>query len=367
MVEAFRRANPKVIAHKDHVPAQPSQLTTLEQLGPRGHLRMVVEGIDRAVTELEALLPRTGSAVSTKRLQHCINALGDHDVPDATGIRPAINDLNIDLLVWLHAADIRVGEAYRLGRTLANISSGESETQRDLFDSFFGKRGGKEGQIRATLDHLSTVLPRHTAASLRMSLAEWSAVVKKVNGSDGQRRELYPGVDGAILTVPDAETLTQALGSQLPEQGKTWREMLTGRLNCEELIDEEDYIEAAGSVLRRDREIAFSTARHLLLSLLLPLLIVIGLLALAAGLTTTGSPSVRLVAFFTAFVGAVAATWRAVAGLTKQATSRINDPIYDRALAHQIARRANEPLRRALNKARHRSSVALRHEEEARL
>ena len=356
MVEAFSRAKPRVIAHEDHVPALPAQLTTLEQLGPRGHLRMVVESIDRAVAELDGLLPETASTVSTKRLQTCLDALADRDTESAAAIRPAVNDLNIHLLIWLHAADSRVGEAYRLGRTLANLCREDGNaSQRDLFYSFFGKRGGKEGQIQATLDHLSTLLPQHIATSLRMSLAQWSAAVKKVNGNEAQRRELCAQVDPAATVVPDAETLAQALGAQLRNQGEKWREMLTGRLSCEELIDEDDYIDAAGTVLRRDREIAFSTARHLLLPLLLPLLIVIGLLGLDAGLTTTGSPSVRLVAFFTAVIGATAAAWHAVAGLTKQATSRVNDPVYDRALSKQVARRVNAPLHRALSKALQRA------------
>ncbi|HEU4947669.1 MAG TPA: hypothetical protein VFT31_10985 [Kribbella sp.] len=368
MVETYRDAKPKDLVHPDHVMAEPAGLTNFAQLDHRHRLRLDVHGIDRAVTQLAALLPPTRIAPSTQAVRDGVEQLAKNDYEAATRLLLSINQLNVDLLTWLHAADSRTGEAYRLGRILAGTSRpGSGDDPVAVMEvAFFGKKkaGRKDIQIRATLDHLAGLLPLYMGGALRLSFERWAETVTRITAGEEQRRRLLdpdpepqrrkqkPAVGNAPVVVPDEATMLTYLGRHLGDQGKIWRDMLTGRLDCARLLTEDDYVAAAEVVLRKDREIALATSRRLLWTLLVPLLGAVAVIAVIAALSTAGSPSVRIIAALVALGGALAATWRAVAGLTRQATTRINDPIYERALTARIAERATNPLDKALDKAR---------------
>jgi len=152
--------------------------------------------------------------------------------------------LHCRLLEALSIADFRLGEAYGLGRALAEtalvpVAAGDDEAEA-TFRELLGT--GRVGTIKDWLTELKTMLPDHAAYAVSTALDDWSSWVAGPHA---------PG------DWPGAKTAMRA-------QGYIWRELITGEKAGTDLLSLAGYLDAARQIARR----AVTATRWLILATL---------------------------------------------------------------------------------------------------
>ncbi len=192
-----------------------------------------------------------------------------------------------ELAAALFAADIRFIKAYGLGRQLNVLSH---ETWSETLFTAPPVKG-----MRAALDALSTALPPHAGRAISMSLERWAAV----------------------KAAPAAGVLTN--------QCELWRALLTGEKKGTELLEPENYLDAAEQLGAKLRATASLTLRQLF-----PLVVLAGLLfaggiavlvlqPMHAGDTATGISGV---------LAALGLTWKGIGGTVGKLSAKLEAPLW---------------------------------------
>jgi hypothetical protein len=277
----------------------------------------------------------------------------------AAALRIAVSQLHEELMLTLASGDPRVGTAYRLGRSLADTCRA-NQTGDDLLVSFDAYR---LGQLYAWLTDLASALPPHAAKAIRMSLTWWRDTMF-VDGivTSAQGRQLLNGLTttapglvarhgrrlgvlrkrGMSVTAgtpasakaPSPDKYVAALG----RQGELWRSVLSGEKKATDLLDANDYIDAARSALRT----AWTLIRRPGLVVVVPVLVIVA--ALVGGLiwvdhlnATGGS---KIGGFLGIVVAAGVATTRTVRPAVGGLGKRLEGPLWgaevDLAIAHAV-------------------------------
>jgi hypothetical protein len=129
----------------------------------------------------------------------------------------------------LSATDFRISKAYAVGRALMNLTTPpgrEASLATQLSTT-------AAAPLAADIDDLSSALAPHAGHSVRASLLEW------------QRSVAGPA-------APEARETWLALA----RQGELWRALLTGEKLGRDMLEIDDYIDAADRLTRRMREVA---------------------------------------------------------------------------------------------------------------
>ncbi|WLS47353.1 hypothetical protein Q3V37_09035 [Micromonospora profundi] len=304
----------------------PAKLSNLTEMSTPRRMRMYLDGVDVALAQIAALTRHTGQLPDTSaaraRLPE-LDRLPDLDQPGALDLESlllALDDLNVEVLRWAMATNLRIGLAYRLGRSLADTVRPGDATQ--LLRRF----NGRQIQLSRWLDELASVLPPYSAAVVRRSLSAWAVVVERAGRGDP--------------TEPDAAELSR----ELRNQGDLWRGVLTGGLHPRDLLDEEDYAVVARNLIIRDRRLVAQAARGIFWPVLVPLLVVLFAVVGVSAAAAAGSPTTRAAVALLGLGAGLAAIWRSVSGPALAVAAEVNRPLLDSELTARMALRLDRPL-----------------------
>jgi hypothetical protein len=323
MAELYAKVRPDVL-HPPEAPdgplpqarpapePRPSNLQEdLPGLGSLQDLQEVQLFIDRVSVgfhKLELLISHAGLTVV---------APGDWAPPaSAEGryqLAQSVLQFHTGLLVALTASDHQVGLAYGLGRAVADLSlRPRADNQASLTDDL---RSGRVTTIVGWLRELHTVLPPHSSGAVMGSITQW------------QQWAASPTWNGAPL---DWAAHGKDVVGTLAEQGKRWRLLLTGQIAALDLLSPEGYVQAAGYMVGRIREIL-----QRLLAQYWPWVTVITVVMVAGvvgSLLLLRSPATKGIGVAISVFGWLGVTGRSVSGELQRTVSRVEQSLWDSEL-----------------------------------
>lgn len=176
------------------------------------------EQLDHLVRRVRARIGKVQAALTDESSAELKDAWSKSKFPDEPDSEQ-LSALHTTTLGVLMAEDSRLGKAYSLGLTLWQISASPDQTW-DEAEQF--------NRARHYLADLHTVLPDHAAMGVLGSLLLW-----KAHAEEFSRKE--------------AETL--------PEQGRTWRALLSGEKSATNDLSLSDYVAAGQRALENGRTI----------------------------------------------------------------------------------------------------------------
>ncbi len=225
----------------------------------------------------------------------------------------SVLQFHTDLFVALTACDHQVGLAYGLGRAVADLSMRpQADNQASLTNDL---QSGRVKTIVGWLKELHTVLPPHTAGAVMGSITQW------------QQWAADPTWNGASL---DWAAHSSDVVDALAAQGKRWRLLLTGQIAALDQLSSEDYVQAAGYMIGRVREIF-----QRLLAQYWPWVTVITVAMVAAvvgSLLLLHSPTAKGIGVAISVFGWLGVTGRSVSGQLQRTVSHVEKSLWDAEL-----------------------------------
>jgi len=194
------------------------------------------------------------------------------------------------LLTALLGAGVRFAKAYGLGRQLDELTH-EDQLQKDRFEDADIK------EMLALLDDLSTALPPHAARGVANSIRQW-----QVHAS-------APENSATLLTI----------------QGQLWRTVLAGDKKATELLEPQNYLDAADRLAGKLSKTAISELRRHLVWVLLIVVLFVGGLALL--LITPKHPG-GTAAGLSAVLAALGLTWKGLGGTLGKLVGKLEAPLW---------------------------------------
>jgi hypothetical protein len=146
----------------------------------------------------------------------------------------AIEAFHIELLAALTAADFRLGKGYGLGRALADVTRNPADWRRALAPQ-------RVATLAAWLRQLSTTLPPHAGHVIATSLEKWGSYAQQSAGDPAQEQ-----LDVALLQA----------------QGRLWRSLISGEKRATEMLEMQDYVTSAESLLQSTGRLARPVLMH---------------------------------------------------------------------------------------------------------
>jgi hypothetical protein len=249
-----------------------------------------------AFARLRDLVDQAGLALPDADLEE----LGQRvDSEQEEARRKAVVKVDSKTLAALSAADFRLGKAYGVGAALMNL------TTRPLPSATLREHLTEAGiaPVLAAIDDLSSALPPHAGHSVRESVREWQKSVET-----GSR------------VVPEApETWLQ-----LARQGELWRAVLSGEKRGLDLLEIEDYVDAADRLADRMGTMALRVVRRFRLAFgLVALVFVAGVVLLL--LTDSAA---AIVAGAGAVLASLGFTWRGAGRSLGGLAAKLERPLW---------------------------------------
>jgi len=255
---------------------------------------------------------------------------------ETDGRQAAAEHVDACVIAALGAADFKLGKAYGVGRGLLNLTTRPRE-HATLAHHLTEER---VAPLSAAIDDLSSVLEPHAGHSVRASIHEWRVSIETQSTVARERDEAWLA---------------------LARQGELWRALLSGEKSGLDMLEIEDYLDAANRLSARLRTVAGQLVRKF------PGLVACAILLFVAGIV--------LAVVFRDSAGAVVAaagTILASLGLTFRATGRalgglagkLEQPLWgaelDVAITEAITLLEREdPKHRDTAEARRKVAVAL--------
>jgi hypothetical protein len=304
---------PKVSAAREPRRIQLQQdLPGLGSLRDRQELQLLIDRVGVGFHKLEPVISNAGLAVAAPEdwpslSYHRASPEGRYQ------LARSVLQFHSDLLVALTACDHQVGLAYGLGRAAADLSlRPRAGNQASLTDDL---RSGRVETIVSWLRELHTALPPHSAGAVMGSITQW------------QQWAARPTWNGAPL---DWGAHGNDVVTALADQGKRWRLLLTGQVAALDQLSPEDYVQAAGYMIGRIREIL-----QQLLTQYWPWVTVITLVMVAAvvsSLLLLNSPAAKGIGVAISVFGWLGVTGRSVSGELQRAVSHVEQSLWDAEL-----------------------------------
>jgi hypothetical protein len=246
----------------------------------------------RDVVDKAAALPDEDLA----KLEACIKSAEDDARREAAGV------VDAQLLSALSAADFRLGKAYGIGAALMNLTTRPPEEEEADLKAHLDD--ARIAPIVAAIDDLSSALPAHAGHGVRESVREWQKSV----GED--ERSVAPDEPATWL--------------QLARQGELWRAVLAGEKSGSDLLEIEDYVDAADRLSKRMRGVAFRLIKQFPAVCILIVALFIGGVLLVA---LTDSEA-AIVAGAGTILASLGLTWRGVGRTLGGLASKLERPLW---------------------------------------
>ena len=184
-----------------------------------------------AFAKLADLVAKATLSLPAEPLEECLAAA------DADARRDAAAALDSKAFAVLSATDMRLGKAYAVGRALLTLTS-----RPDQDATLRGHLTGPAvAPVVAAIDDLGSALAPHAGHSVRTSILEWRASIET-------RSAVAPEKDETWLL--------------LARQGELWRALLSGEKSGPDMLEIEDYLDAAERLSRRMRKLAGTVLRR---------------------------------------------------------------------------------------------------------
>ena len=236
----------------------------------------------------------------------------------------------------LGAADFKLGKAYGVGRALLNLTSRPAEGAT-LASHLTETR---VAPVVAAIDDLSSVLAPHAGHSVRASIHQWRI-----------------SVTGGSVVAPEQHETWLALA----RQGELWRALLAGEKSGLDMLEIEDYVDAAERLSKRMRTVVLRAVMKFPEVVIL----VLGLLAVGvAVLVVFRDSAAAIVAGAGTILASVGLTWRGAGRSLGGLASKLEQPLWgaelDVAITQAITLLAREdPKHRDTARARREIAVAM--------
>ena len=261
------------------------------------------------LTEIDAGLAKLGAAITSSGLALPASTALSSDIGTAAGDvakREVVRKFHVQVLTILMAADFRFGKAYGLGRALSDTCL----TPTNLDSTRVALAHYTVENLRSWLDDLKSVLPPHAGGAVSHSLGEWSA------WSQGQ-----------ATSIPVDQTL-----ARLRDQGRLWRSLLSGEKAATDMLTADDYINAAGVLLRETGALARRFIRKHPFFVALVILLFGGGIALMLDLKTTAS----IAAGLSGVIASIGLGWKAIGSSLGKALGNAERPLWGAALDDRV-------------------------------
>ena len=188
-----------------------------------------------------------------------------------------------DMLGALSAADFRLGKAYGVGAALLQLTSRPSDepTLKEHLTN------NTVAPLVAAIDDLGSALPPHAGHSVRESIREWQK-----------------SIDTDSPVAPESPETWKLL----ERQGELWRAMLAGEKTGRDMLEIDDYVDAAERLAKR--------LRGLVLRLVVKVpeitVLVVGLFALGVYLLVATDAEGAIIAGAGSIIASLGLTWRGI-------------------------------------------------------
>jgi hypothetical protein len=276
-------------------------LPGLSALKPEARVEILVDQIQTGLSALHVATGKAGeSEISFEALRQSLG----HGAPAR---QQAVLVLHRQILGSLTARDFRLGNAYGLGRALADMC--RKPTDQHSLQTELSKY--RVSSLLVWLDDLGSAFPQHAAHTVGVSLERWRDWAEALG--DGQ-----PMPDGTIRT--------------LGRQGEIWRSLLSGEKAGTEMLEPGNYLDAAHDLAKHMRSVLRSVIRHFpLLSLAIVILLALGIALLAVG------GSSQIVAGASSLIAALGLTWKGLGTALGRLAWRLEQPLWATSLDSAIA------------------------------
>jgi hypothetical protein len=249
-----------------------------------------------AFAKLGDVVAKAGLSLPDPELQE----LGDCiDSADDEARRKAAGKVDSKALSALSAADFRLGKAYGIGAALMNLTTRPSppaELRRHL-------TGVRIAPVVAAIDDLSSALPPHAGHSVRDSLREWQKSIE-------EQSRVAP-------EAPETWLL-------LARQGELWRALLAGEKSGPDLLEIDDYVDAADRLSKRMRALAIRLVKRF------PEVCaaVLALFVVGVGLVALTDSAAAIVAGAGTILASLGLTWRGVGRSVGGLAGKLERPLW---------------------------------------
>jgi hypothetical protein len=212
----------------------------------------------------------------------------------------AVEAFHIELLAVLTAADFRLGKGYSLGRALADVTRNAADWRRELSPE-------RVATLAAWLRQLSTTLPPHAGHVVASSLEKWGSYAQQPTGDPAQEQ-----LDVALLQA----------------QGRLWRSLISGEKRATEMLEMQDYVGSAESLLVSTGKLVSPVLKHHA-----PLLIAaVVLFVVGIAVMLIFDDAAGIVSGAGVILTALGIGWKGVGGAAGKALAKLETPLWEAAL-----------------------------------
>jgi len=284
--------------------------------------------VEVAFTRLKALVAKAGLELPS------LDALKER-LKDAER-RSEAGHVENRVAAVLGAVDFKLGKAYGAGRALLNLTS-RPAPGATLASHLTEAR---VAPVVAAIDDLSSALAPHAGHSVRASIHEWRTSV----------------TGGSVVAAEHDETWLA-----LARQGELWRALLAGEKSGLDMLEIEDYVDAAERLSKRMRTVVLRAVTKFPEVVIL----VVGLLAVGiVVLVAFRDSAAAIVAGAGTILASVGLTWRGAGRSLGGLAGKLEQPLWgaelDVAITEAITLLEREdPKRRDTAAARRKVALAL--------
>ena len=246
-----------------------------------------------AFAKLADLVAKATLSLPAEQLEECLAAA------DADARRNAATDLDSKAFAVLSATDMRLGKAYAVGRALMVLSS-----RPDAEATLKGHLTGPAiAPVVAAIDDLGSALAPHAGHSVRASILEWRASIES-------RSDVAP-------EKPETWLL-------LARQGELWRALLSGEKSGPDMLEIDDYLDAAERLSRRMRKLAGTVLKRFWVLVV----VIVALFGAGVALIVVTDTDAAVVAGAGTILASLGLTWRGLGRSLGTLAAKLERPLW---------------------------------------
>jgi hypothetical protein len=331
--------------YERHLPVKqrnPPDLPGLGSLNDKQRIGLLVDQIAAGVEKLKASVAQAG--------MDSIDLTGVRGLVQAQANQDPVLAMHEQLFAELTATDFRLGKAYGLGRALADSCREPTDLQTLAIEL----APYRIANLLSWLDDLASAFPPHAAKSVSKSLTRWRNALYpplQANGPKQTRLDrlrgiphrfdqptLAPAAEPAsrqgvhAATAPALSSDAQSTVRALRRQGELWRALLSGEKNGTDMLEINNYLDAAWEMASRTATIVRGVVRRMpLFAGFIVALVLAGVVLLSQGSTS------QLVSGVTSILAAVGLTWKGFGGALGHLAGKLEQPLWGAVLDDAIA------------------------------
>jgi hypothetical protein len=298
----YRPAAVRVVA-----PADEHDLLSQGRLSQEQVIEIGLDRVQVAINHLHD--PVQAAGLTLPNIESVREAL--RNAQDTHARAEQIRDLHLELVGALAAVDFRLGKAYGVGRAIADTCRNPTDMERLKAEL----DPARTALLANWIDDLASAFPPHAAHSVRASLLIWRDWAARATGADA----------------------SPALWELLRRQGDLWRALLSGEKLGTDMLEADDYLEAADRTFEQLRQLVGRFLRRFpLLTSLIALLFGGGVGLIAYALLSHDNVTSTVVAGLGGILTSLGLTWRGVGGSVGKIVGGVERPLWGAALDRVI-------------------------------